>query len=67
MNQPTNQPRTPEDLARWGVRCIDDFTTEELALLQQKLEGWTRNRTPSSASKRRRQPFVMKRRISNLA
>lgn len=67
MNQPPKQPLTPEDFARWGIRCIDAFTTEELALLQQKLETWTRNRIPPSGRKRREQPFIMKRRTSDLS
>lgn len=60
MNQFVKPPLTPEELARWGIRCIDAFTPEELALLQQKVEGWIRQRGPHSGSHRRRQPFVMK-------
>ncbi len=67
MIQPTKQPLTPEELARWGVRCIDAFTPEELALLQLKVEEWIRQRAPHTGSKRRRQPFVMKRRTSHPA
>jgi hypothetical protein len=55
---------TSEERARYGIRGIDDFTTEELALLQQKVEGWLRQRTPHTGSNRRRTSFVMKRRTS---
>jgi hypothetical protein len=53
MNPIIKQPWTLEDLARWGIRGIDDFTVEELARLQQKLAGWivwglpSRWRTPT--------------------
>ena len=60
MNQVTKEPRTPEDFARWGVRGIDAFTAEELALLQQKVEGWIRNSESPPGSKRRRPWFAMK-------
>jgi hypothetical protein len=67
MHQYTKQPWTPEDLTRWGVRGIEAFTPEELALLQQKVEQWIRQRAPHTGSKRRRQPFVMKPRTSHPA
>lgn len=60
MRQFTKPPLMPEDLARWGVRGIDAFTAEELALLQQKLEEWIRQRGPPAGSKRRQHPFVLK-------
>ena len=53
---------TPEERSRYGIRGIDDFTAEELALLQQKVEGWVRERPPHPGGNRRRTPFVMKRR-----
>jgi hypothetical protein len=53
---------TPEERARYGIRGIDEFTAEELALLQQKVEGWVRERPPHPGSNRRRTAFVIKRR-----
>jgi hypothetical protein len=47
-------------IARWGIRGIDDFTVEELARLQQKLEGWIRQRAPKTERTRRRPWLVMK-------
>jgi hypothetical protein len=67
MTHPTKSPTTPEEYARWGVRRIEGFTVEELALLQQKLEGWTRGKGVSSESKRRRSPFVMRPKTSDRA
>ena len=58
---------TPEELARQGIRGIDDFTAEELALLQQKVEGWIGQRAPHSGSHRRRPAFVSKPRATDLA
>jgi hypothetical protein len=67
MNPIIKQMWTPEDLARWGIRGIDDFTVEELALLRQKVEGWIRQRDPHPERTRRR-PWVMtKPRTANLA
>jgi len=62
MNPIINQQWTPEELARYGIRGIDDFTTEELALLQTKLVGWMGQRAPHPKNPRHRGPFVMKRR-----
>jgi hypothetical protein len=46
---------TPEELARQGIRGIDDFTAEELAHLQQKVEEWIRQRGgPQRPSRSRR-------------
>jgi hypothetical protein len=45
---------TPEDLARKGIRGIDDFSVEELALLRRKVEGWIRQQAPSPERTRRR-------------
>jgi hypothetical protein len=64
MTHPAQPPATPQEYTRWGVRCIEGFTVEELALLQQKLEGWIRDRGPSVGSKRRRSPFVMRPKTS---
>jgi hypothetical protein len=52
---------TPEERARYGIRGMEDFSAEELALLQAKVAEWTRQRGPSPESTRRRAPFVMKR------
>jgi hypothetical protein len=41
-------------MPRWGIRGIDDFTVEELALLQQKLDGWIGQRVPQTERSRRR-------------
>jgi hypothetical protein len=64
MNPIINQHWTPEERARYGIRGIDDFTTEELALLQAKLAGWIRQRAPHPVNTRHRSPFVMKRRTA---
>ena len=42
------------------VRCKEDFTADELALLQAKLEGWMRAVATKSEGKRPRHQFVMK-------
>ena len=55
---------TAEERSRYGIRGIDEFTAEELALLQQKVEGWVRERPPHPGSNRRRTSFVMKRRTA---
>jgi hypothetical protein len=67
MTHPAKSPTTPEEYARWGVRRIEGFSVEELALLQQKLEGWTRTKRPSAESKQRRRPFVMRPKTSDRA
>jgi hypothetical protein len=67
MNPIINQHWTPEERARYGIRGIDDFTKEELALLQEKLAGWMRQAAPHPGSTRRRAPFVMKRRTAEPA
>jgi hypothetical protein len=53
---------TPEERARMGIRGMEDFSPEELALLEAKLAGWVRQRAPRPESPRHRTPFVMKRR-----
>jgi hypothetical protein len=50
----------PEQSPRWRVRCKEDFSADELALLQEKLEGWIQQALPKSGSKRPRHQFVMK-------
>ena len=67
MNPIINQHWTPEERARYGIRGIDDFTTEELALLQEKLAGWMSQRAPQPKNPRHRTPFVMQRRTDALA
>ena len=52
--------KAPEELTRLRVRCKEDFTPEELALLQRKLEGWIQQAPPKSGIKRQRHQFVMK-------
>jgi len=64
MKQLVKQPWTPEDFARWGVRGIDAFSTEELALLQQKVAGWIRNSVRPAGGKRPRSPFVLRPKTS---
>ena len=60
MNPISKHFWTPEEMARQGIRGIDAFTAEELALLQQKVEGWVRQRAPRSGGKRRPMSFMMK-------
>jgi hypothetical protein len=59
MNPIMKPPGTREDLPRWGMRGMDEFTVEELARLHQKLAGWIRQRAHDPARPRRR-PWVMK-------
>lgn len=67
MNPIIKQPWTPEDLARWGIRGIEDFTTEELVRLQQKIEGWIGQRPPRTVNTRRRSSFVARPRAADPA
>jgi hypothetical protein len=62
MNSISNNFWTLEERNRHGIRGINDFTAEELALLQQKVEAWVRQRPAPAGGHRRRTPFVMKRR-----
>lgn len=55
---------TPEERARYGIRGMEDFSDEELALLHAKLVEWIRQRTPHPESTRHRAPFTMKRRTA---
>jgi hypothetical protein len=50
--------RLHQSMTRWGIRGMDDLTVEELAQLQQKLEGWIRQRAHDPERPRRR-PWVM--------
>jgi hypothetical protein len=49
-----------EESPRSRVRCKEEFTADELALLQAKLEGWIRAVATKSESKRPRHQFVIK-------
>ena len=49
-----------EQMPHVRVRCKEEFTADELALLQVKLEGWMRTVATKSDSKRPRHQFVMK-------
>jgi hypothetical protein len=59
MNPLIQQPGTREDLPRWGMRGMEDFSVEELARLHQKLARWIGQRAPQTERPRRR-PRVMK-------
>jgi hypothetical protein len=50
-------------MTRWGMRGMDAFTGEELARLQQKLDGWIRQRAHDPARPQRR-PWVMQRHMA---
>ena len=50
----------PEQSPRWRVRCKEDFTADELALLKEKLEGWIQQAMPKAGSRRPRHQFVMR-------
>lgn len=67
MNPIIKQFWTPEELARQGIRDINAFTVEELAELQQKVEGWISQRPPRPGNKRRPVAFVIKPRTVDLA
>ena len=64
MNPITQNFWTPEERARYGIRGIEDFTPEELAVLQAKLAGWVRQRPLPPGRPRHRAPFVMQRRTA---
>ena len=51
---------TPEERARYGIRSMEDFSAEELARLQQKVEEWIRQRAPHPGTNWRRSSFVMR-------
>jgi hypothetical protein len=58
---------TPEERARYGIRGIEDFTPEELAVLHAKLAGWMRQRAAHLGGTRHRAPFVRQRRTDTPA
>ena len=55
MNPITAHFWTPEERARCGIRGMEDFSAEELALLQEKVAGWMRHgpHTPRARAARR--------------
>jgi hypothetical protein len=65
MNPIVKHDWTPEELTRQGIRGIEAFTAEELALLQQKVEGWLRQRGTPSRNKRRPTSFVIRSRTAD--
>jgi hypothetical protein len=64
MVKPTDESVTggpaQEQMPHVRVRCKEEFSADELALLQAKLEGWIRAVATKSESKRPRHQFVMK-------
>jgi hypothetical protein len=50
----------PGQVPHVPVRCKEEFSADELALLQAKLEGWMRAGSKGSDGKRPRHQFVMK-------
>jgi hypothetical protein len=64
MLKPVEDTTTDEPLHRQvphvRVRCKEEFSADELALLQAKLEGWMRAGAIKTGSKRPRHQFVMK-------
>jgi hypothetical protein len=64
MVKPAGESETrgpvPEQVPHVRVRCKEEFSADELALLQTKLEGWMRAVATKSDSKRPRHQFVMK-------
>lgn len=68
MKSPTKTvEELPLPLPRTRVRCKEEFTADELATLQAKLEGWMRAVATKSESKRPRRQFVIKFRNSERA
>jgi hypothetical protein len=60
-------PGTPEALARWGIRGIEDWTIEVLTRLQPNVDGWSCQRAPYPERTRCRQWLVMKPKTANPA
>jgi hypothetical protein len=59
-NETTTGGPVPGQVSHVRVRCKEDFSADELALLQAKLEGWMRAGSAKSDGKRPRRQFVMK-------
>jgi hypothetical protein len=55
---------TPEERARYGIRGMEDFSAEELALLHEKLAGWMHPWAPHPGGPRPRAPSVTTRRTT---
>ena len=60
MNPIIKHVWTSDDLASQGIRGIDDFTPEELTLLQEKVAKWIRQQPPRLRNNRRQSSFVMR-------
>jgi hypothetical protein len=64
MLKPADESSTggpvPGQVPHVRVRCKEEFSADELALLQAKLEGWMRAGATKSDGKRPRHQFVMK-------
>jgi hypothetical protein len=64
MVKPVDEPATggpiEGQMPHVRVRCKEEFSADELALLQAKLEGWLRAVASKSENKRPRHQFVMK-------
>lgn len=58
--EPVKRGSGQEPMPHVRVRCKEEFTADELALLQTKLEGWIRAVATKSENKRPRHQFVMK-------
>jgi hypothetical protein len=58
LDAPPTGAHLPPIMGRWGMRGMDDFTAEELARLQQKLDGWIGQRAHDPERPRRR-PWMM--------
>jgi hypothetical protein len=64
MVNPTDEAATggpvPAQVPHVRVRCKEEFSADELASLQAKLEGWMRAVATKSEGKRPRHQFVMR-------
>jgi hypothetical protein len=50
----------PGQVPHVRIRCKEEFSADELAQLQAKLEGWMRTVGTRAEGKRQRHQFVMK-------
>jgi hypothetical protein len=64
MNPSIQHGWTPEERARYGLRGMAAWTTEELALRQAKLAAGMRQRAPHPGRTRHRAPLVRTRRTT---
>lgn len=64
MVKPTDEVATggpvQGQLPHVRVRCKEEFSADELAMLQAKLEGWMRAVATKTEGKRPRHQFVMR-------